>query len=168
MLFLSLVGFSQNNITSLTEYCNRGSVVGTGSTTDSSGTSNSTASNSTTTTSKISLLKSLLFDKQDAIYITSGITKEYGSNPISVYTNVSTLSRVNSENYNKEFIKIINIRVNSISELSNLNLSNLSTFPNLKFVVLTCAFPITQSNFSSVNIGNQAGIDFVFYYENPS
>jgi hypothetical protein len=108
-------------------------------------------------------LTDLLKDVQPAVYYLRGEVKAYGENPTSLYTNVSSLSEIDSAITTKESIEILTISVNQMSDLNGrLDLSVLSNFPNLKYVYILSTIETTATVISGLVQNSNARFG-VFY-----
>lgn len=115
-----------------------------------------------------SLLKKLYYDKNDAIYLNQNSTNVYGTYPVCLYANANTFSRIITDTFNREQITLINIKINNVSELGNINFSDVTDYPSLTYVVFTCTVPVTAANFSAINLGDLPNVEFIYHYQNPS
>lgn len=151
-LMITLCSFSQPgnpNVISFNQYLNN------------NGFSNRITSNNGTD------LEKYVFKLQDRIYIESSTIEKYGTNPLVVSSNVINFSSLMTGNYNKHFIKTIILKINSISDISNIDLSNLHSFPNLEFVLFYSSVQITTTDFGLVNFDTDNNIEFVYLYDKP-
>ena len=108
-------------------------------------------------------LTGLLQDVQPAVYYLRGEVKAYGEHPTSLYTNVSSLPEVEAAIANKESIEMVTITVNQISDLNGrIDLSVLSSFPNLKYVYILSTIETSGTVISGL-VQNTNGRFGVFY-----
>ena len=87
---------------------------------------------------------------QPSEYFYSGEVKSYGDTPTNLFTDLSSLSQVNSSNINKQNIEIVTIRISTASELnSTIDLAAFSNFTNLKYIYFISNANTTSENISS-------------------
>lgn len=100
--------------------------------------------------SSASRLEKLLKEVQPGVYYLQGQVRNYGENPTALYTSVGSLRDVASVVASRATIEIVTIYLNQSSDLNSpIDLSLLSSFPNLKYVYImstveTSAAAITQ------------------------
>ena len=95
-------------------------------------------------------LRDLISKVQSSTYFYSDVVKTYGDQPTNLFTDLGSLNRVDNSITLKQNIEIVTIRITDASQLnSTIDLSNLSNFPNLKYVYF-----ISSLNTSSENIAN--------------
>ena len=95
-------------------------------------------------------LKDLISNVHSATYFYSGEVKTYGEQPAKLYTDLSSLNRLDSSITLKENIEIVTIEITDKSQLNaSIDLSNLSNFSNLKFVYFISSLNITSENIAS-------------------
>lgn len=98
----------------------------------------------------VSRLRNLVTQVQSSSYYFEGVVKTYGEMPTNLFTDLSSLSRVNTAIELKQNIEIATVRINSASELnSSIDLSVFANFPNLKYIYF-----ITKINTTSANIAS--------------
>ena len=96
-------------------------------------------------------LEHLLKDVQPATYFYSGVVKNYGENPVSLYTNAVSLSNINSSTIERGNIEMVTITINAASELNNfIDLSVFSSFPKLKYIYILSTVETTETVISNL------------------
>jgi len=86
-------------------------------------------------------LKNLVYEVQPSIYFYEGVVKNYGSNPKSLFTDVKGFNLLNKQDLSKNDIELITIRVENIQDFQNkIDLSNVGTFPKVKFIYILTTF----------------------------
>lgn len=89
----------------------------------------------------------LIHKVQPAAYYYSGVAKNYGEKPKSLFTDIASLSGLSNSTVLKNNIEIATIRISSASELeSTIDLSLLSAFKNLKYIYIISTTPTTTQN----------------------
>ena len=95
-------------------------------------------------------LRNLITQVQPSEYFYSGEVKSYGNTPTNLFTDLSSLSQVNSSNINKQNIEIVTIRISTASELnSTIDLAAFSNFTSLKYIYFISNANTTSENISS-------------------
>jgi len=115
-----------------------------------------------TSSSGLDHLENLLNEVQPAVYLSSGQVKTFGDQPTALYTDVNSLANVSSLVASKESIEIVTIRMERSADLRTIDLSLLSSFPNLKYVYLLSTTETTANTLSSL-VQNTDGRFVVFY-----
>ena len=106
--------------------------------------------NSGTVSINVQRLRNLITQVQPSEYFYSGEVKSYGDTPTNLFTDLSSLSQVNSSNINKQNIEIVTIRISTASELnSTIDLAAFSNFTNLKYIYFISNVNTTSENISS-------------------
>jgi hypothetical protein len=86
-------------------------------------------------------LKNLVYEVQPSIYFYEGVVKNYGSNPKSLFTDVIGFNLLTKQDLSKNDIELITIRVENIQDFQNkIDLSNVGTFPKVKFIYILTTF----------------------------
>lgn len=116
-----------------------------------------------TSSSGVDRLENLLNEVQPAVYLSSGQTKTYGDQPTVLYTDVNSLTNASMLVASKESIEIVTINVERSADLRTIDLSLLSSFPNLKYVYLLSTVETSSSNL--VNLVQNPGNRFVVFYK---
>jgi hypothetical protein len=89
--------------------------------------------------------------------------KTFGDQPTALYTDVNSLANASSLVTSKESIEMVTIRMERSADLRTIDLSLLSSFPNLKYVYLLSTVETTSSNL--VNLVQNADNRFVVFYK---
>ncbi|HEX9980092.1 MAG TPA: hypothetical protein VGB50_05960 [Flavobacterium sp.] len=92
----------------------------------------------------------LLKELQPALYVSSGEIKAYGEQPTIIFTDPATvpsLAGLQISNTARASVEAVTIRINSSAELqTTIDLSSLSSFPNLKYVYVLCTVETSPEN----------------------
>lgn len=115
-----------------------------------------------TSSSGLAHLENLLNEVQPSVYLSSGQVKTFGDQPTALYTDVSSLANASSLVDSKESIEMVTIRMERSADLRTIDLSLLSSFPNLKYVYLLSTTETTANTLSSL-VQNTDGRFVVFY-----
>lgn len=115
-----------------------------------------------TSSSGVDHLENLLNEVQPSVYLSSGQVKTFGDQPTALYTDVNSLANANSLVSSKESIEMVTIRMERSADLRTIDLSLLSSFPNLKYVYLLSTVETTSSTLVSL-IQNSDARFVVFY-----
>ncbi len=118
---------------------------------------------SRTTTSGLEHLENLLYEVQPSVYLSSGQAKTFGDEPTALYTDVNSLANVSSLVASKESIEIVTIQLERSTDLRMIDLSLLSSFPNLKYVYLLSTVETTSNTL--VNLIQNSENRFVIFYK---
>lgn len=88
--------------------------------------------------SKVIHLKHLLYDLQSAVYASaSGEINTYGEQPTALYSDIKSVSNLNTSVSAKENIEIATIKIENTSDLSqSVDLSNFAGFEKLKYIFI--------------------------------
>ncbi|MBS7786572.1 hypothetical protein KIH23_04625 [Flavobacterium sp. CYK-55] len=116
-----------------------------------------------TSGSGIDHLENLLNEVQPAVYLSSGQVKTFGDQPTALYTDVSSLADANSLVSSKESIEMVTIRMERSADLRTIDLSLLSSFPNLKYVYLLSTIETTANTL--VSLVQNTDSRFVVFYK---
>lgn len=120
------------------------------------------AATARTSSSGVDHLENLLNEVQPAVYLSSGQVKTFGDQPTALYTDVNSLANASSLVALKESIEIVTIRMDRSADLRSIDLSLLSSFPNLKYVYLLSTVETSSSNLANL-IRNSDNRFVVFY-----
>ncbi len=123
-------------------------------------TSRQVASNSTT---DVGRLRDLVIEVQSSMYFYGSEVKTYGDAPTNLFTDLSSLNRVNNSISMKQNVEIVTVRINSATELnSTIDLAAFSNFPNLKYIYFISGLNTTSENIAS-HISNYDRRFNIFY-----
>lgn len=122
----------------------------------------SNTSTARTSASAVDHLENLLNEVQPAVYLTSGQAKFYGDQPTALYTDVSSLTQASSLVRSKESVEIITVQIERAADLRTIDLSYLSSFPNLKYVYLLSSIETSAATLANL-IQNTENRWVVFY-----
>lgn len=88
--------------------------------------------------SKVIHLKHLLYDLQSAVYASaSGEVNTYGELPTALFSDIKSVSSLNTSVSAKENIEIATIKIENTSDLSqSIDLSNFAGFEKLKYIFI--------------------------------
>jgi hypothetical protein len=91
-------------------------------------------------------VESLIKDDQPSVYALAGEVKTYGTSPVCLFTDVSSINTAytipNSSN-----IEIVTIRVSNVGDLnSSINVGGFSNFPKLKYIYIVSEVPANADN----------------------
>lgn len=91
-------------------------------------------------------VENLIHKLQPSAYYYSGVVKNYGEKPKSLFTDFASLNGLNNSSVLKNNIEIVTIRVNNNAELeSAIDLTLLSSFKNLKYIYIVSNVSTTTS-----------------------
>lgn len=102
-------------------------------------------------------IESLINEIQSSVYLELDGVKTYGLKPVSLFTSVKNITKINNPDIKKDNIEIINIRINTFDDLkSDVNLKVFSDFKKLKYVYIISDIKCNESDINSIikNIGN--------------
>lgn len=116
-----------------------------------------------TSSSDADHLENLLNEVQPSVYLSSGQVKTYGDQPTALFTDVNSLANASSLVTSKESIEMVTIRMERSADLRTIDLSLLSSFPNLKYVYLLSTTETTASTL--VSLVQNADARFVVFYK---
>jgi hypothetical protein len=102
-------------------------------------------------------LGSLSDDLNSRVYVNGGEVKAFGGNPVCAVVEGSSISAIYTENSFYNSVELIIIKIDKPG-LAPINLSALQNFPNLKYIKLRCAFPVTASQVESMVTGSNDAI----------
>jgi len=98
----------------------------------------------------------LLKDVQPAVYFYSGEVKTYGDHPNSLFTNSASLNNIDASSIEKQHIEMVTITIKATSDLSAIDLSVFSNFPNLKYIYILSTIETTESIISNLIRNNDS------------
>jgi len=116
-----------------------------------------------TSSSGLDHLENLLNEVQPAVYLSSGQVKTFGDQPTALYTDVNSLVNASNLVSSKESIEMVTIRMERSADLRTIDLSLLSSFPNLKYVYLLSTTETTANTL--VSLVQNADSRFVVFYK---
>lgn len=106
-------------------------------------------------------VENLVFGVNPAIYYQSGISKNYGENPVKLFTDITSLKTIPNSNLSKDDLEIVVIKIDNSTDLNNkIDLLKFSDFPKLKFIYILSGINTTQQTISNMflNYTNQYSI----------
>jgi hypothetical protein len=110
-----------------------------------------TAAVSNVTLLNIQNVRELVYNAQPSVYYFGGVVKVYGDKPRNLFTDINSLSSLNSSISLKNNIEIVTVTLDNPSQLNNsFNLSLLSEFKNLKYIYFVASFDVTNDNISNL------------------
>ncbi|WP_290841412.1 hypothetical protein [Flavobacterium sp.] len=107
-------------------------------------------------------VESLINDVQSSSYVENETVKTYGDNPVCVFTDAASFANLVSLNFPKRDVELITVKLKSQRDLSGLDFSTLSVFPNLKYVYLISEVATTERDIVNVVRNNDPKVS-VFY-----
>lgn len=113
------------------------------------------------TVSTSQYVENLVFGIQPAVYYQSSIPKNYGDNPVKLFTDISSLKTIPNSNLLKDNIEIVVIKIKSNIDLNaKIDLLEFSDFPKLKYIYVLSNVNTTDQNISNMflNYTNQYSI----------
>jgi len=113
------------------------------------------------TVSTSQYVENLVFGIQPAVYYQSSIPKNYGDNPVKLFTDISSLKTIPNSNLLKDNIEIVVIKIKSNTDLNaKIDLLEFSDFPKLKYIYVLSNVNTTDQNISNMflNYTNQYSI----------
>ena len=106
---------------------------------------------SNNTYSKSKHLENLLSKVQPSVYFYSGTLKTYGEEPVCLFTNIQSLQIITDEQFSKDEIEMLTIRIeNEIDLNSKIDLSLFSTFESLRYIQIISTIPTTENIISNM------------------
>jgi len=113
------------------------------------------------TISNSEYVENLVFGIQPAVYYQSSVSKNYGDNPVKLFTDISSLKAISPSNILKENIEIVVFKIKNNTDLNaKIDLLNFSDFPKLKYIYVLSNVNTTSQNISNMflNYTNQYNI----------
>jgi len=113
------------------------------------------------TVSTSQYVENLVFGIQPAVYFQSSVPKNYGDNPVKLFTDISSLKAIPNSNFSKDNIEIVVIKIKNNSELNaKIDLLEFSGFSKLKYIYILSSVNTTDQNISNMflNYTNQYSI----------
>ena len=109
-------------------------------------------------------INSLVYGLHSTIFIENGIIKTYGNSPaVVVDIDANSLNMLYQVNPLFNHAELIKIRINSPADFNKtLNLTNIPSFTNLKYVQYLCSYDCGSSLTTTKNTSSGNGIS-VFY-----
>ncbi len=97
-------------------------------------------------------VKSLLKDVHPAIYLGGGQVRSYGTEPVSLFTEVNAVNLTASvAELQRQTIEIVTINIDNVAELDgNIDMSMFSVFPNLKYVYIISSVETTPQKITNL------------------
>lgn len=100
-------------------------------------------------------VRDLIFNNQPSIYYYSGVEKTYGEKPKHLFTDLNSLGNLANAISLKNNIEIVTIKLNNVSQLNSVvNLADLSSFKNLKYIYFVTNFETTSEAISAMISGD--------------
>jgi hypothetical protein len=130
--------------------------------------SNSSQTSRSAAVSNVTLLnmqnvKELVYSTQPSIYFYGGVEKVFGEKPRNLFTDLNSLSSLNSSISQKNSIEIVTINLDNPNQLNNsFNLSQFSEFKKLKYIYFIASFDVDNDGISSL-INGDSDKYMVFY-----
>lgn len=113
--------------------------------------------------SQASSIEDLVYKAHDAQYLSGGIVKTYGEKPRQLFVDITSLSGLNNPALLKNNVDIVTIRINSANDLNaTVDLSQFSSFKNLKYVHIVSSVTTNASNLANKVINPEERLT-VFY-----
>lgn len=117
----------------------------------------------------VSKVKSLIKDLHPSIYLTSGRINSHGESPISLFTDVESISLIKTLRSDSSKIEIVTINIKDRQELrSIIALSDFSKFPSLKVLHLNVQFDCTSDLLEPMIQGDKPTFLVLYSIEKPS
>jgi len=108
-------------------------------------------------------LNDLVSQVQPSIYFYQSELKTFGNSPTNLYTDISSLGKINNFITEKQNIEIVTILINTERELNSvIDLAPFSNFPNLKYLYFISNINTTSENIAS-RISNYESRFKLFY-----
>lgn len=105
----------------------------------------------------------LIYNTQPSVYYYSGVVKTYGEKPRNLFTDLNSLSNLESAISLKNNIEIVIIKLENSNQLnSNINLAVFSSFKNLKYIYFSTNFQ-TDANAITNMLSGDSEKYMVFY-----
>ena len=112
-------------------------------------------------------IEDLLSKVQPSIYFNSGTVKTYGEKPVSLFTNVQSLSRLNGASMLRNNIEMATVKIESPSDLNAVIDLNLFTeFKNLKYIQILSTIPTTEQAINNMVRNNEGKYSVFFIIKN--
>jgi hypothetical protein len=106
-------------------------------------------------------VENLIFGIQPAVYYTSGRSKNFGENPVKLFTDISSLKDIPNTTLSTSDLEIIVIKIGDASDLNvKIDLLKFKDFPKLKYLYVLSNVNTTNQNVANmfVNYNNQYDI----------
>ncbi|QBN17301.1 hypothetical protein [Flavobacterium nackdongense] len=106
-------------------------------------------------------VENLVFGIQPAVYYQSGIIKNYGENPVKLFTDVSSIKSMINDNFSRENIEIVVIKIDNTFDVnSKIDLLNFANLSKLKYIYILSTVNTTDAVVANMflNYANQYGI----------
>ena len=108
-------------------------------------------------------LESLLKDVQPSIYLTKGLIKTYGQNPVCIYSDVASLKLLNNNLPLIDDVEILTIKIESPSDFKNqLDICSVTNLKKLKYIYLQISFDYKPSLLSQFIKNCKEGIIILY------
>lgn len=99
----------------------------------------------------IGKFKSFSTKINSSIYVADNQIKSMQPNPVSLYSDCTSLRGINNLIANKSTIEYVSIRIKNPSDITNfIGLSKFSSFPNLKFIHIIFDYEISNSDMTNL------------------
>ena len=114
-------------------------------------------------------VEKLIYDVQPAVYFKNNVMKLYGDQPVSLFTDIKSLSAINATSFVKNNIEIVTIKIENASDLNLIiNLNLLSEFPNLQYIYIISNVKCTESQIINLVKSENPKLDVFFNIEKNS
>ena len=108
-------------------------------------------------------LENLIYQTQPSVYFYNGEVKTYGETPKKLFTEITSIGKLDQTAMLKNNIEIITININNESQANQyIDTNSFSSFKNLKYIYLVFNFPISQTKIPNI-IRNYNDKYSVFY-----
>ena len=108
-------------------------------------------------------LENLIYQTQPSVYFYNGEVKTYGEKPKNLFTEITSIGKLDQTAMLKNNIEIITININNESQANQfIDTNSFSSFKNLKYIYLVFNFPISQTKIPNI-IRNYNDKYSVFY-----
>jgi len=114
-----------------------------------------------TTVSTSKIVENLVFGTNPGVFFHTVFPKNYGDNPVKLFTDISSLKAIPNSNFSKDNIEIVVIKIKNNSELNaKIDLLEFSGFSKLKYIYILSSVNTTDQNISNMflNYTNQYSI----------
>ncbi len=125
------------------------------------------ANGSTSSSLNIQNVRDLIYNTQPSIYYYSGVVKTYGEKPKNLFTDMTSLSNLNSAILLKNNIEIITIKLENARQLNSvIDLELFSSFKNLKYIYILSSIETTNVAISNMIVGNNDKYTVLYKFDN--
>lgn len=121
-----------------------------------------------TNSPEVSRAASLYNDEQDAVYAEIAQVKIYGSRPVCLYTDPSSIKTLSQHHFPADHIEMIIIRITSKNDLRHkIDFSQLAMFPKLKYIFISALIDVNKTDVEKI-AGSSNNYIILYHTAKPS